>query len=291
MNNIDIQTFLEIVKSGNMSTAAETLYTSQSTISQRLNHLEEELGITLIIRGKGLHTFELTSAGKQFTRIANNWLSLYEDTQNLKYEGIRYKLSIASVEWINIYTFGQVFNDFAIATPNVEMQIYSRHSPDVYRMLANHEADVGFVVRPFQYKGIRTTALFSEEMFLVCAKDSFEKGKKVHPSELDPALELRWNFIPEYSAWHDKWFDLFTMPRLRLDSASMIFNFLGDKGRWTIVPKSVVDYFKTRNDISTYQLSAPAPKLVYYKLESIHPRASRLSAIDLFNEFFQTKIK
>lgn len=290
MNSTDIQTFLEIARAGSISGAADALYASQSAISQRLCHLEEELGCVLVLRGKGLRTTELTPAGEQFAGMARHWLSIYEDMQNLQFAGRRRKITIASGEWINIYTFAQIFSDFAVETADMQLQMYTRHSQEVYRMLANHEADVGFVVRPFQVKNIRTVALFSEEMLLVCPKDTFAPGARVHPTQLNPAEELRWNYIYEYANWHDRWFDPACALKLQLDSASLIFNFLGRAGRWTIVPASVVRYFRDRQDLSYYPLSDAPPNVVYYKLEHIEPRESRRASIRLFNDYFGKRV-
>ena len=44
MTNKDIEIFLEIVESRNITKAAEHLFLSQSVISTRLKKLEEELG-------------------------------------------------------------------------------------------------------------------------------------------------------------------------------------------------------------------------------------------------------
>ena len=53
MNINQIEAFLEVVSSKNISEAARKLYVSQSTVSQRIKELEEELKITLFIREQG----------------------------------------------------------------------------------------------------------------------------------------------------------------------------------------------------------------------------------------------
>lgn len=44
--------FLKICELGNISKAAESLHTTQPNLSRQLTQLEEELGRTLVIRGK-----------------------------------------------------------------------------------------------------------------------------------------------------------------------------------------------------------------------------------------------
>ena len=47
-----IQYFLEVVRSGNFSVAAENLYTTQSSVSKNIKSLEKELNIQLFDRSK-----------------------------------------------------------------------------------------------------------------------------------------------------------------------------------------------------------------------------------------------
>ncbi len=49
----DIETFLGIVRTRSITKTAEIMFLSQSTISNRLRHLEDELGCCLIQRAKG----------------------------------------------------------------------------------------------------------------------------------------------------------------------------------------------------------------------------------------------
>lgn len=66
----DIETFLEIVRTRNITKAAENMFLSQSTISNRLKHLEDELGYCLLQRAKGQRLIQLTQHGKEFIPIA-----------------------------------------------------------------------------------------------------------------------------------------------------------------------------------------------------------------------------
>ena len=64
MNQADIETFLMLVKTRNITKTAESLYVSQPTVSHRLKLLEEELGVPLLIRKKGYKKVELTPKGE-----------------------------------------------------------------------------------------------------------------------------------------------------------------------------------------------------------------------------------
>ena len=55
-----IETFLTVVTCGNITAAANELFVTQSTVSSRIQSLENELGAPLLIRAKGHHSVELT---------------------------------------------------------------------------------------------------------------------------------------------------------------------------------------------------------------------------------------
>ena len=77
MTHWEIKTFLEIVKYKSISKAAQKLFLTQSTVSHRLNILEEELGVTLVIRRKGYRYIELTSEGEAFIPLAYEYEALW----------------------------------------------------------------------------------------------------------------------------------------------------------------------------------------------------------------------
>lgn len=67
---------LEIVKKGNYSKAAKSLYTSQSNISQQIQALEAELQTTLFVRNT--HSVQLTAKGKRFYSLAQKTIDSFE---------------------------------------------------------------------------------------------------------------------------------------------------------------------------------------------------------------------
>ena len=84
MHYRDIETFLELVRTRNITKTAEHLFLSQSTVSNRLKNLEDELGYQLIVRAKGHRTIQLTRQGEEFISIAERWKNLFEETELLK---------------------------------------------------------------------------------------------------------------------------------------------------------------------------------------------------------------
>ena len=68
MNIAALQTFLAVVRLGNLNKAAEQFHVTQSTVTARLDALEAALGQTLLVRSR--RGAELTKAGFVFLRHA-----------------------------------------------------------------------------------------------------------------------------------------------------------------------------------------------------------------------------
>lgn len=76
MNLVAVKTFLAVVQTGNLNKAAELINVTQSTVTARLDALDNELGQTLLVRSrKGA---QLTKAGFAFQRHAEVLVRTWE---------------------------------------------------------------------------------------------------------------------------------------------------------------------------------------------------------------------
>ena len=78
MTHAEMEAFLAICRHKNISKAADELYISQTSLSARLKALEEELGYTLLLRGKGKREVTLTSRGQTFHGLALQYQSILQ---------------------------------------------------------------------------------------------------------------------------------------------------------------------------------------------------------------------
>ena len=79
-----LQYFLAVTREGNISAAAQSLHLSQPSLSRQLRDLEEELGVTLFIRGK--RRIELTEEGLILRKRASEMMQLVELTESEIFE-------------------------------------------------------------------------------------------------------------------------------------------------------------------------------------------------------------
>ena len=84
---------MEVVESGSLTSASQRLGITQSAVSHSISGLEEELGYTLLTRGK--NGVELTSDGKLFSsRIESFFLSGEQLMQDMADYGRSYRIPL-----------------------------------------------------------------------------------------------------------------------------------------------------------------------------------------------------
>ncbi|MDH5547844.1 MAG: LysR family transcriptional regulator [Gammaproteobacteria bacterium] len=70
-----IRTYLELCRSRHFGKTAQSLFITQSAVSARIRHLEEQLGVKLLTRDR--NNIQLTPAGVRFQRHAEGIVSLW----------------------------------------------------------------------------------------------------------------------------------------------------------------------------------------------------------------------
>lgn len=284
-----IETFLNVVECHNISAAARHMFTTQSTVSKRLQLLEEELQVPLLVRRKGQRNVELTSYGNEFVPLAQQWVSLSKDFQNIKYGHNRLQLTVGSNTLLNMFTMVPFHRHYIQAHPEVCLFLDNHHSSELYARLDRHSIDIGYALVARNYPDIIQTPLFRESMCLLCHKDS-PYSDRIPLSELkaEDEIYLRWD--TNFELWHEQYWPN-NRYRMRITMASMLANYLTVPGYWTIVPVSAVPTFQTLYPMTAYTLETEPPRRTCYQLEHRYPRPSRISAIEQWKSDLYTFIR
>ena len=112
MTDMEIETFLTVLRCGSMTAAAQALYITQPTLSARLQTLEDEVGTPLFVRGKGLRRLELTDAGSRVLPLAQRWRKLTDEMRGIAAAEARTHFRIGAVYTANQYVLPPVYKRF-----------------------------------------------------------------------------------------------------------------------------------------------------------------------------------
>lgn len=285
MNQVDVETFLMLVKTENITKTAQNLFVSQPTVSHRLKLLEDELGVPLLIRKKGHKRLELTPKGEEFVPIAERWLALMDETRMLKSKSDLLYLSVGCTDTLNATIFKglyrKILQDESIP---LHLNISTHYSYVLYENVQNYLVDAGFVYHYLHFKNIVAEPVLHEKMYLVQEAGGAIRKEKLYLREMNPDSEVYFTWETNFQAWHEQMISGGNRASLEVDTFSLLSEFLKDRGKWTIAPRSVVDELSKIQNIYVSQIAdrRQPPERVTYMIMRSDVSESRKKAIALF---------
>ena len=142
--------FVVVAQELNITRAAEKLNMSQPPLSNQIKALEEDLGVTLFIRGK--RHLQLTEAGSLLLRRANQVLELTDKTrQELRemQDGLSGTISIGMVEGRAPFLVSRWIAGFREEFPLVQYSLWNGSSDDVLDRLYRGLVDIAVIAAPY----------------------------------------------------------------------------------------------------------------------------------------------
>lgn len=164
---VQIESFLEIARRGNVSRAAEALFVTQPTLTARLHSLERELGGPLFARTR--RGMRLTDAGRVFLPYAEKALRTIKDGREALLEarsGAGGRLVLGAAPAISTYVLPGLLERFAVSHPRIEVAVRTGHSEDLLRMVLSEEVQLA-MVRAMRHPEIESLPLYEEELILI----------------------------------------------------------------------------------------------------------------------------
>ena len=141
-----LEAFVQVVKLKSFSKAADSIFLSQPSISAYISSLEDELGVTLIIRS----TKEIypTEAGKRLYAYSNEIINTLEraerDIKSMQTE-VSGKLSVAASTVPSQYIIPKIFSDMSRKYENLTFSLTQADSREVIGMIENFDVELGIV--------------------------------------------------------------------------------------------------------------------------------------------------
>lgn len=164
--------FIKTAETLNFSEAARSLYITQSTLSQQIRTLEDELGSPLFIRDS--HSVHLTENGESMLPLARQTVidaetcrsqirDLQEVVSGTLNIGATYSFSPILIETIN---------DFTNRYPGVKLNVTNRSMEELMEMLRRREVDFVLAFKPnIPYEEIESKSLFDDHLSVIMRMD------------------------------------------------------------------------------------------------------------------------
>lgn len=175
--------FYEAANLGSMRLASEKIGVAVSSISRQIAHLEQELGIALIERGR--RSIRLTEAGRMTLDYYRDQLSSREALMSRLRELREVKtghIEMAVGEGFLGRSFSTLIDNFQRRNPGITVSILSGTTSEIVRMVLEDEAHVGMILHTSNEPRIRTRSWIAQPLQVMCAPG--------HPAAALDALTL-----------------------------------------------------------------------------------------------------
>lgn len=130
----------------NITKTADMLFIAQPTLTKRIQLIEEELGVPIIIRSSKGVTF--TSEGEYVAKKAKQILDTIEDVKfNLSNStgGTKGTLHIGVPNSYARFVLPSLIEKFSIKYPDIKLDVNTALSSEINKMAENREINIGFV--------------------------------------------------------------------------------------------------------------------------------------------------
>lgn len=185
MNLRTLRVFVEVVRQGGFSQAAEVVSLTQSSVSKAVRTLEDELGTPLLNRIG--HKSELTAAGEIAFRRAlvllaerNDLIAEINDLRDLKGGTLRIGLPPVGCGVL----FAQMFATYRSRYPRVNIELMEHGSKKLRECLEAGEVDLAALLIPidetFAYQQVRNEPLVA----VLPGAHSLSRRKRINFSDL-----------------------------------------------------------------------------------------------------------
>ena len=254
--------YVEIVRQGSFTKAAEKLFVSQSTLSKAIRALEEEFQMELINRGA--KEFQLTPQGNVFNEYAVKILDFYHtQTQELfqRLHSADGTLKLGIPPTAGAIFFFSILYQFRSKYPGIDLQIEEITSKTLHEMVAAGKLDMGVVIEPFNDdKFFKRPIYTSEAVLLVPRQHPLAAKRCVSFSALRDEKFLL--VTPDYM-FHDvvreKCGEAGFSPNVTFESYQweLLFEMVADNQGICNLPKPLVDKF---NNTRVHQIHLKEPE-------------------------------
>lgn len=162
----DLNVFLEIAASKNLSRAAERLAISQPALSMALRRIEDYFGVTLFLRTR--RGLELTKAAVKLTEEAKKTL---RDLESLKEKVLKQTRDLEGLYTIGFhpqvaaYSYPKFSKSLMTKSPNLNVKLVYDTSRRILSEVVAFNIDFGIVVNPLPHPELTIVKLYRDSIY------------------------------------------------------------------------------------------------------------------------------
>nr|WP_316245680.1 LysR family transcriptional regulator [Robertmurraya massiliosenegalensis] len=286
MENRDWIILRDLYEKRNITKTAESLFISQPALTNRLHHIENEFQVKIVNRGR--RGVQFTPEGEYLAKYAIEMLHKYQQTkeavQHMKNQ-VAGTLRLGVSNFFTKYQLPSLLEKFRTRYPEIEYEIETGWSKDMYQALYNQAVHIAFIRGDYGFIGEKEL-LFEEEIFVV-SKEKMDLSKLPEMPRIDYETDV---LLKEQV---DQWWRVnYKEPPNRFMTVNqvdtckeMVVSGLG----YGILPSMMIEEAKgLHKEVLTAEDGSPMVRKtwMYY-----HPQSLKTTAVKAFVEFVKEEYR
>lgn len=176
-----LKLYCDVVRFHSFSRGAEANDVLQSSASETVRSIEDNLGVTLIDRSR--RPWQLTDEGRTFydgcREVVDRYHEVVAKVRNRR-AAVDSVVRVAAIYSVNLRDMAQCVQQFNRAHENAHVEVEYQHPDRVYERVLTDEVNIGILSYPEERSGISVIPWREEPMVLVCQPEHrFARLKKI----------------------------------------------------------------------------------------------------------------
>jgi DNA-binding transcriptional LysR family regulator len=182
-----LKLFRDIAQSRSVSKGASMNGISQSAVSQYLQDLEEQMGVTLLDRGT--RPLTVTEAGKLYLDMCRDTLNRRDEFQvalDILKGQVEGTVRVASIYSVGLSELSRLEKEFLRRYPQARIEVEYLRPEKVYEAVVTDRADIGLLSYPEPTKEVTVLPWRQEQMAIAASPyHPLARNTEVSPQDLD----------------------------------------------------------------------------------------------------------
>ena len=280
--------FIKVAETLNFSEASKALFITQSTLSQQIRQLEQELNTQLFQRNN--HTVYLTEAGEELLPYAIQTIHAaticFEKVSELQ------QLLSGTLNIGVTFSFSPILTEtllnFIKRYPHVKLNIHYKPMAELMQMLQRNEVDFVLAFKPYErHDNIESLALFNNHLAAIVHKNHplaqkekivFEDLVKYDIALPSKGLQARYTFDTIQSKYFSK-----LKVCIELNEVNILLKLIKESNLVTILSEASIH---NENDIKAIPIEFPGHEMegCVHMLKDVYRKQSMQEFIRMLSE-------
>lgn len=258
-----LKMFKLVAEQGSIIRASAMLHCVLSNITNRLKHLEGELGVSLFIRkGRGL---VISPSGTVFLDYANKILALCQEARWALEPGGAPSgtLRIGAIESSAIGRLPTLLAGYHEEHPQVTLQFSTGTWPNLVNEVVSHNLDGAIIAVAADHPDIACAAIYAEELLVVASAVTAAVNG---PEDLRHMNIFMWPPGCPYRGALEKWLvdHRVSTSIVSIASYATILGCVSSGAGVSLVPRGIFEQFNAMGNLRAYRFGELAPIQNYF---------------------------